>query len=72
MVSLQRVQDNEEISELKQFIENHFQYTGSTVAQTVLSQWETSLPQFVKVMPNDYMRYLEEQQERGMETAEVA
>ena len=62
--------NDEEVAELKELIESHHQYTGSTVAEQVLSQWESVLPQFVKVMPSDYKLYLEEQQqEQGVEAA---
>jgi len=30
------------------------------VAEAILASWETSLPQFVKVMPRDYKRALAE------------
>ena len=70
MVDLDRVEDEEETEELRGLIENHHRYTGSTVAEQILSQWESVLPQFVKVMPTDYKRYLEEQkQEQGIEAA---
>ena len=70
MVELTGIEDDEEVAELKELIESHHQYTGSTVAEQVLSQWESVLPQFVKVMPSDYKLYLEEQQqEQGVEAA---
>ncbi|MEA4838702.1 MAG: glutamate synthase large subunit, partial [Rhodospirillaceae bacterium] len=43
---------------LKRLIENHRRYTGSTRAQTILENWETYRPKFVKVMPQDYRRAL--------------
>ncbi len=45
---------------LRQLIENHVHYTGSTRAQAILDDWETYLPKFVKVMPVDYRRALED------------
>lgn len=45
---------------LRQLIENHAHHTGSTRARMVLDNWETYLPKFVKVMPVDYRRALEE------------
>ncbi len=41
-------------------IEKHLEYTQSVVAKTILSDWENSLGQFVKVMPTDYKRVLQE------------
>ena len=68
MVVLEDLEDEEEIIELRELIERHQQYTGSTVAEQVLAQWRSILPQFVKVMPTDYKRYMEEQeQQQGVE-----
>ncbi len=68
MVELEGLKDEEEIAELRELIERHQQYTGSTVAGKVLEQWESVLPQFVKVMPTDYKRFMEEQeQQQGVE-----
>jgi len=50
-----------DILELKVLIRNHADYTESPVAKSILENWEQSLRQFVKVMPTDYKRVLEEQ-----------
>jgi glutamate synthase (NADPH/NADH) large chain len=47
---------------LRRLIENHLHYTGSTLAQRILDDWEGNLPKFVKVMPVDYRRALTEMQ----------
>jgi len=49
---------------LRQLIEKHMHYTGSTLARTILDNWDTYLQKFVKVMPVDYRRALEELQAR--------
>lgn len=49
-----------DILEIKTLIENHERYTGSTVARQILDNWETELSRFVKVMPTDYKRVLQE------------
>ncbi len=59
MVDLESMTDPEEIADLKQLIQNHADYTQSAKAQQVLTQWETMLPQFVRVIPRDYKRVLE-------------
>ena len=59
MVALEAMVEDDDISELRRLIENHQRYTGSTVAQRVLDTWQTSLREFVKVMPTDYKRVLE-------------
>lgn len=46
---------------LKQLIENHQKYTGSELAQSILDNWVENLPKFIKVMPVDYRKALEEQ-----------
>ena len=45
---------------MREMIEKHQQYTGSTVAEHILGNWESELSRFVKVMPTDYKRVLEE------------
>ena len=57
---LEQVVDEGDISELKHLITNHLEYTGSTVAASILENWETELGRFVKVMPTDYKRVLEQ------------
>ena len=45
---------------LYQLITNHARYTGSARARMILDNWETYRPMFVKVMPVEYRRALEE------------
>jgi glutamate synthase (NADPH/NADH) large chain len=45
---------------LYQLIENHLHYTGSTRARALLDDWANCRPKFVKVMPVEYRRALEE------------
>ncbi len=45
---------------LYQLIENHLHYTGSSRAKLILDKWAEYLPKFVKVMPVEYRRALEE------------
>ncbi len=47
---------------LKCLIERHLHYTNSDVARRILDHWADYLPRFVKVMPVDYRRALEEMQ----------
>ncbi|SPC62670.1 probable glutamate synthase (NADPH) [Ustilago sp. UG-2017b] len=61
MVELGPVKDPQEIAELRNLIENHRHYTGSTVADHVLHDFHHLLPRFVRVMPFDYKRVLEEE-----------
>jgi glutamate synthase (NADPH/NADH) large chain len=41
-------------------IEKHLRYTGSTLALTLLDNWENECAKFVKVFPNEYKRALSE------------
>jgi glutamate synthase (NADPH/NADH) large chain len=59
MVELEAMAEDDDIRELKQAIENHLAFTGSTVAKSILHDWARSLTRFVKVMPTDYKRVLQ-------------
>ena len=50
-------------------IDNHLRYTGSARAKMVLDNWDEYLPRFVKVMPVDYRRALQEMQVQSDELA---
>ncbi|MBL4712206.1 MAG: glutamate synthase subunit alpha, partial [Gammaproteobacteria bacterium] len=58
MVELETVDVEEDINELKTLIENHLNYTDSSVAKVILDNWSETVNQFVKVMPTDYKRVL--------------
>jgi glutamate synthase (NADPH/NADH) large chain len=55
---------------LRQLIEKHLHYTDSAVAKRILDNWDAMLPKFVKVMPVEYRRALQEMQ--ATRTAEEA
>jgi glutamate synthase (NADPH/NADH) large chain len=48
-------------------ISNHYDFTGSTVARAILDDWQTAQKRFVKVMPRDYKRVLEERKAKLQE-----
>jgi glutamate synthase domain-containing protein 3 len=54
----------EDIPELRQLIENHKNYTGSSLATNILNNWDDSIDKFVKVFPRDYKRVLEERKKK--------
>ena len=60
MVELESVEDAADITELRDLVQKHANYTGSTVAQAILDDWEQSLSRFIKVMPTDYKRAMKE------------
>jgi len=47
---------------LKTLIERHQHYTNSSRARHILDNWDNNLPQFVKIMPVDYRRALQQMQ----------
>jgi glutamate synthase (ferredoxin) len=59
MVGLENLDDPEEIQDLRDLIQHHFDYTQSQRAQEILENWQAMVPQFVKVMPRDYKRVLQ-------------
>jgi glutamate synthase (NADPH) large chain len=59
MVALESVDDADDVAELKGLLEQHLQYTESTVAKNILANWSDYQSQFIKVMPTDYKRVLE-------------
>ena len=52
-------------------VSNHAAFTGSRRAQTILDNWDTYLPKFVKVMPVEYRRALKEMEDNGAEASEL-
>ncbi|EPQ58378.1 NADPH-dependent glutamate synthase [Gloeophyllum trabeum ATCC 11539] len=67
MVELGKVTDPKEIAELRSLIEDHRHYTGSEVADRVLRDFHHLLAMFVRVMPLDYKRVLDEQERQRLE-----
>ncbi|MCG6938287.1 MAG: glutamate synthase large subunit [Gammaproteobacteria bacterium] len=60
MVGLEALEIDADINEVKTLIENHLKYTGSDVAKAALDNWPETIKHFVKVMPTDYKRVLQE------------
>ena len=50
---------SEDKEELKQLIENHKNYTNSSLAESILDNWDVEYQNFVKVFPTDYKKALE-------------
>ena len=53
----------EDTTELKRLIQNHFNFTKSVVAESILSDWNTAVHHFIKVMPSDYKKVLQKRKE---------
>lgn len=73
MIDLECVELTADVAELKQLIENHYQYTGSAKARAILDNWEDELLKFVKVFPMEYRRVLGQmsQEDEATEREEV-
>jgi glutamate synthase (NADPH/NADH) large chain len=76
LVELGPVEDKADISELQELIGKHLLYTQSPLASKVLTNWEEYLPKFVKVIPLEYKKVLNEiklkEVKRKLELAEDA
>ncbi|MGA3360558.1 MAG: glutamate synthase large subunit [Solirubrobacteraceae bacterium] len=70
-VSFEEISDAD-AAELRALVAEHAQRTGSAVAERLLGDWDASLERFVKVMPDDYRRVLDEQAALAGELAEVS
>jgi glutamate synthase domain-containing protein 3 len=72
LVGLETIETDEEKEEVYGYIQEHVEATGSTVGQRMLDNWDTRAVQFVKVMPHDYKRVLQEKAESAAKAAEAA
>jgi glutamate synthase (NADPH/NADH) large chain len=60
LVELGPVEDKADIMELQDMISKHLLYTQSPLAGKILTNWEEFLPKFVKVIPLEYKKVLNE------------
>ncbi len=60
LADLESVTEPEDVALLRQLIQDHLEFTGSAPAGKILSNWDSSLAKFRKIMPRDYRRVLEE------------
>jgi len=58
MDTLQELTDKYDIQELKDILTDYEQETGSELAARILSDFDRYLPDFKKIVPNDYQRML--------------
>ncbi|OAT73175.1 glutamate synthase large subunit [Parageobacillus thermoglucosidasius] len=59
LVLFERLEEEEEINEVRRMIERHFQYTGSGKAAHILAHWDKYIGKFVKVIPRNYKLMVE-------------
>ncbi|KAJ5302691.1 hypothetical protein N7476_009490 [Penicillium atrosanguineum] len=61
MVEVSGIEDPSEIAFVRGLIEDHHHYTGSELAARILLDFNRALPRFIKVLPTDYKRVMEEE-----------
>jgi len=71
MVDLEPLCEPDDIELVRDLLIRHAGYTGSTVAARLLSDWDRTVDRFVKVMPLDYRRVLQERKKAEAEAAEA-
>ena len=71
MVELEPLVKAQDIELLRRLVENHHSLTESTLAERVLENWIAMLPKFVKVMPIDYRRVLEQMEREKAEATRI-
>jgi len=57
---------------VRDLVERHLRFTGSTLALSLLDDWEAARGKFVKVFPKEYTRALTEMHARKVEAKPVA
>jgi glutamate synthase (NADPH/NADH) large chain len=60
MVELCKITDYDDVKELQLHIEKHLYYTKSQVAERILVNWEEYVAKFVKVLPLEYKKVVNE------------
>ena len=62
MVELSLIEESSYRKELHELIRNHYFYTGSKLAKTMLDFWEKYVDQFIQIVPIEYKKVLQEEQ----------
>ncbi len=61
MVELSLVEDRNDVHELKSLIKRHYQLTQSPLAGRILDDWENYIDRFIKIIPYEYKKVMEEE-----------
>ena len=67
MVEINLVEDSAYRKELHELIRQHYLYTGSKLARTMLDDWNRYVEDFIQVVPIEYKRVLQEEQVRKLQ-----
>ncbi len=65
-LNLDPVELPEDVIELKDLIESHYNATLSPLAQRILEDWENELPKFIKIFPEEYKQALKRLEEENL------
>ncbi len=74
MVSIEPLTERHDLEELREVLTEHYQCTGSALAERILADFDAYASQFKKILPNDYRRMLEaisSLEKRGMSRDEA-
>ena len=67
MVEINLVDDTSYRKELHELIRQHYLYTGSKLARTMLDDWSRYVEDFIQVVPIEYKRVLQEEQVKKLQ-----
>ena len=67
MVEINLVEDSRFRKELHELIRQHYLYTGSKLARTMLDDWNRYVEDFIQVVPIEYKRVLQEEQVKKLQ-----
>ena len=67
MVEINLVEESSYRKELHELIRQHYLYTGSKLARTMLDDWNRYIEDFIQVVPIEYKRVLQEEQVKKLQ-----
>ena len=67
MVEINLVEESSYRKELHELIRQHYLYTGSKLARTMLDDWNRYVEDFIQVVPIEYKRVLQEEQVKKLQ-----
>ena len=67
MVEINLVEETTYRKELHELVRQHYLYTGSKLARTMLDDWNRYIEDFIQVVPIEYKRVLQEEQVKKLQ-----
>lgn len=67
MVEINLVEETNYRKELHELVRQHYLYTGSKLARTMLDDWNRYIEDFIQVVPIEYKRVLQEEQVKKLQ-----